>query len=143
MTTPTAEIFSEGDRNEIAAAFRKTFGARLLPGERFTARGELEEHRLVVEIEMAVPDRTAVTSFFGGVELDPKGKATLLEHRARIVEFIGSMIDEHLREGRWPRPHLEWKEYTFEGRTLFFKGAARNEALEAEADRLLAEADAK
>lgn len=141
MMIPTAEIFSEGDRTEIAKALRETFGPSLLPGERFTARGELEEQRLVVEIEMAVPDRTMVTSFFGGVELSPKEKTTLLEHRARVVEFLATMIEEHLREGRWPRPHLEWKEYTFEGESVFYKGAARNEALESEADRLIAEAE--
>jgi hypothetical protein len=141
MKIPTAEIFSEGDRAEIAGAFRQSFRPSLLPGERFTARGELEAERLIVEIEMAVPDRTTVTSFFGGVELSKDDKTTLLEHRALLVQFIASMIEEHLREGRWPRPHLEWKEYIFEGKPVFYKGSGRNEALETEADRLLAEAD--
>ena len=139
----TPGIFTEGEREQIAKAFRRTFGGVLLPGERFTARGELEDDRLTVEIELANPDRTLVTSFFGGRELPLKGETTLVEHRALLVEFLSGMIDEHLRNGRWPRPHLEWKEYTFAGQSVFYKGAARNEALESEADRILAEAEGK
>ena len=139
----TPGIFNEAERAEIGKAFRRTFGAALLPGERFTARGELEDERLTVEIELANPDRTVVTSFFGGSELPRKGKTTLIEHRVVLVEFLSGMIDEHLRNGRWPPPHLEWKEYSFQGSVIFFKGSARNEALESEADQILAEADGK
>lgn len=138
---PERPIFSEAERKQIATALKRSFQSSLVPGERFFVAGELDDERIVVEIELSNPDRTAVTSFFGGKELVRNEETSLIEHRATIVDFLSAMIDEHLREGRWPRPHLEWKEYTFEGAVVFYRGAARNEALEAEADRILAEAE--
>lgn len=138
---PDRPIFSESERKQVADALKRSFRGALVPGERFAVAGELDDERIIVEIELSNSDRTAVTSFFAGRELVRKEETTLIEHRALLVEFLSAMIDEHLREGRWPRPHLEWKEYTFESATVFYRGAARNEALEAEADRILAEAD--
>lgn len=141
MTSKT-EIFTPAEAAQVRDAFRRVFGASLAPGERFAVRGKNTDGRLEVCIEIADPDRTDVASFYAGFEVGGKDNVNEVEARATAVEFLHAAIHEYLQTDRFPRPHIDWREYTFEGKKLYFRGTVVNEAVEAQADALLAAAEA-
>ncbi len=134
-----SEIFTDSERDAIATSLFEAFRASLKPGERFRAAGQLEDERLTVTVELAGPEREEVQVFEAGHEVHAESELDLVAARAHAVEFLGGMIHRYLKDGRWPHPHLDWKAYTFEGIEVFFRGAVRNDKLEAMADALLAE----
>lgn len=136
-------IFSPGEEQQILETFQRLFGASLRRGERFSVYGAFETEQLVVTIEIADPGRTEVARFEVGHTVGGDEDLPVIEARARSIEFAHEAVHSYLQSGRWPAPHLDWREYTFEGKPLFFRGSIRNEELEAAADALLAEADAK
>jgi hypothetical protein len=108
-------------------------------GERFSVSGTLVEGRLEVVIELADPDRTDVATFTAGYEVGGAEDPTPVEARAHAVEFLHTVISDYLQSDRFPRPHIDWREYDFEGHRVFFRGSVVNEVLEREADALLGE----
>lgn len=139
----TEDIFQDAEREEVERTFLRELGSSLKPGERFALSGQLDAERMVVALELAGPDREQVTTVEAGYELEDDTAAPfdLVEARAHAIEFLYAWMHEHLRDDRWPRPHGDWKEYTFRGQKVFLRGRVVNEKLEAMADEWLAKAD--
>ena len=141
MTNVARSIFSLPEREAIVRTFTESFRAKLEPGEEFAVDGGAESGRIFVRLTIADKDRENVTTMEAAIEGDDEDIKVVVSARAAIVEFLHSMLDEYLREGRWPRPHLDWKEYAYERDTIFYRGSVVNEKLEAMADALLAAAE--
>jgi hypothetical protein len=107
-------------------------------GETWTAHGTLDDQHLGLSVVLATEDRTSVTTFECAAAFERVGDVSLVDLRARLVEFLGVMLSSWFRDERWPPPHLDWREYDWEGTPLSFRGSARNEHLEDLADRWLA-----
>lgn len=135
------ELFSPEERKAILDTFNRLFGASLNPGERFAVFGAVKGERLVVTVEVADPDRTEVATFEMGHGINGDDDLPAVEARARSIEFAHEALVNYFQSGRWPKPHIDWREYTFDGKLLYFRGTVRNEKLEAAADAFLAEAD--
>jgi len=134
-------VFTDDERHEVERAMHKAFKGRLQPGEAIAVRAAVDAERLSVTVELADGDREDVTRFEAAFALDDDAPA-LADARATLVEFLHAFIDEWLRDGRWPRPHLDWKVYAFSGYDVHLRGESLNEKLEAMADALLAAGDA-
>lgn len=139
-------IFQPAERADIEQTLLRELGGSLQPGEAFTIGGELDAERLVVTLELADPEREQVLVVEAGYEVDAEPSPgrkpfDLVEARAHAVEFLFSWMHDHLRDDRWPRPHGDWKEYTFRAQKVFLRGSVVNERLEAMADEWLAKAE--
>ncbi len=141
-STPSLDIFSPEERETILETFGRLFGASLRRGERFGVVGSVVETRLIVAIEIADPDRTEVATFEVGHAIGGDDDVPVIEARARAIEFGHEAVSTYLQSDRWPAPHMDWREYTFDGKPLYFRGTVRNEKVEAAADAFLAEAEA-
>lgn len=141
MMSAPDEIFTPAERKQIEQTFQSIFGSSLRRGERFAVRGSNRDGRLEVCVELADPDRTEVASFFAGHEVGEGAELSEIEARAHAVEFLHAAVHEYLQTDRYPRPHFDWRDYTFDGKKLFFRGSVVNEALEQQADAFLAAAD--
>lgn len=134
----TTHIFTDEETSAIEQTLHEHFERYLKAGETFSVSGEFDPEGLEVRVRLADAERRAVLDFHAGAEVDPAGRRTLIEARAQAIEFLHSMFLEYFRGGRWPNPHLEWKEYKWEAHAVFFRGELRDEYLESLADQLLA-----
>ncbi len=140
MSHAERDIFSDDEQEAARQALHAAFGAWIKPDETFGIVGRFDGERLRVTIELADAPRTSVARFEAGY-LFENDDETVVELRALLVEFLGGMIEGWLRDDRWPPPHLDWQEYTWERTTIAFRGSVHNEALTRMADELLASAD--
>lgn len=146
MMEPSLEqIFQDREAGEIVATLQDEFGGLLRPGEQFALEGQMDAERLIVTLELADTEREEVLRVDAGHEVDAfraESGATLVDARAHAVEFLIGYVHEYLRNERWPRPHHDWKAYTFQGKQVFLRGMVVNEKLEAMADEWLKKAEA-
>ena len=138
--TSQNDIFTPAEATQIRDTFGRTFGASLRPGERFSVSGTNVDGRLEVVLVLADPERTEVATFVAGHDVGHGAPLSEIDARAHAVEFLHAAIHDYLQSGRFPRPHLDWREYTFDNKKVYLRGSVVNEALEAQADALLAAA---
>ncbi|MCB9506115.1 MAG: hypothetical protein H6697_00430 [Myxococcales bacterium] len=141
MTEAVEDIFAPEELRAIEKTFRGGFGAAFAANESLAVSGTLSDERIEVRVELADATRDEVAFFVAGMELAPEARVSVIEARALTVEFLFTIVSEYLTEGRWPPPHLDWREYTFEGKPVFLRGRAYNERLEKMADALLGEGE--
>lgn len=141
MTAPPSTAFTDEELRRIESAFRETFRSHMKRGEAFAAAGTLDERHLGLRIELANPDRSEVTHFELAFELVAVPDLPLVDARVKLTECAGAVWEEYLREDRWPPPHLDWREYTFDELPIQVRGAFRNELAESMADAWLAQAE--
>lgn len=134
------EIFTPDEATQIAVLLKEAHRAYLHDGEDYAIRGDIDEDGLLVLVDLALPDRSEVSRFEVGALLAENQELALVDLRAAAVEFVSAWLLTWLRDGRLPRPHLEFKDYRWEDANLRFRGEVRNDLLVAEADRLLREA---
>lgn len=141
MSVTEQDIFSEQEQEAARRALHDAFGSWITPDESFGIVGRFDGTRLRVTIELADTTRSSVARFEAGY-LFERDDESVVEVRALLVDFLGGAIERWLRDERWPNPHIDWQEYSFERTTLMFRGSVENEALTRMADELLAAADA-
>ena len=140
MSEVERDIFSDDELEAARRALHDAFGTWIKPDEAFGIVGRFDGERLRVTIELADTTRSSVARFEAGY-LFENDDENVVEVRALLVEFLGGMLDTWLRDDRWPPPHLDWQEYSWERTTIAFRGSVENEALTRMADELLASAD--
>lgn len=96
----------------------------------------IDEH-IEAELRYASMDRTCVLTMHAVTEVDVKDAKSLVETRAAVVEFIGSMFEDWLQEHEHTSPDLDWKEYEYAQKSFKFRGALINEKADREADDFL------
>lgn len=134
-------VFTDAERSRIERTLARELNPRMRAGESLTVRASVDAESLSVVLELADGAREDVSRFEAAFALDDDAPP-LADARATLVEFLHAVVDEWLRDGRWPRPHLDWRVYTFNGYEVHLRGASLNEKLEAMADALLAGGDA-
>lgn len=133
-------IFADNEASEVERVFRAQYESFLGAGERLRIDGDIDEDGVLVRAELATATRDEVGRFEVGALLRENTEVPLVELRAAAVEFLVSWLAQWLRDGRFPRPHLDFKEYRWEEVALRFRGEVTNLSLVEEADRLLREA---
>lgn len=131
----------EGEHDDaLAEVFLGAFSARVRDGEQFRAWTFAGKEHARCVIELADAPREHVLWQEAGINFDADcpGADTA---RPRIVELLHDVLDQWLAEDRWPPPHLDFKEVELDGVSIWLRGQQLNEALEAMADRWLAEHD--
>lgn len=96
----------------------------------------IDEH-LEAEVRYASLDRTRVLTMQAVTSVDVKDAKALMETRATLVEFIGSMFEEWIQEQEHRSPELDWKNYEYAAKSFKFRGTLVNEKVEADADAFL------
>jgi len=151
-------IFSAHEIREACRALKEAFRTDLTPGEAFTITGSATQQGVTVSIELADEARTSVTRWQAAYALAPSsgsdeesGEAeadmaaddirSLVAVRHGLVAFLTGYLESWFADERWPRPHLDWKTYTFGPYEFALRGETLNEALERMADELLAADD--
>lgn len=99
----------------------------------------LIDRHIQAELRYASLDRTCVLTMVAVTDVDIKDAKALLETRATVVEFIGSMFEEWLQEHEHRSPELDWKEYEYAQKVFKFRGTLLNEKADLEADAFLRE----
>jgi|GEM_PF-6141729 len=97
----------------------------------------LIDAHIEAELRYASLDRTRVLTMHAVTSVDVKDAKALMDTRAAIVEFIGSMFEEWIQENEHRSPDLDWKEYEYEQKTMRFRGALINEKVQDDADAFL------
>lgn len=138
--TKARPIFADNEAAEISRIFRSQFESYLSPGETLLIDGDIDDDGVLVRAELASGARDEVGRFEVGAVLRDNAEVPLVDIRAGAVEFLMSWLAQWIRDGRFPRPHLDFKEYRWDDVTLRFRGDVSNAALVDEADRLLREA---
>ncbi len=142
---PAAElptVFSDRELRDIVEAYRQAFGPWLDPSESFSVTASVVERHVELVVTLARADRSDVTRIEVASALGEKLLESVIDARARCVEFAAGWLEDYLRNDRLPGPHPNWKEYGFEGAIVLLRGSRANEDLEAQADAILAAAEA-
>jgi hypothetical protein len=143
QTTPQTAprpLFTTPEQAELVAAFREAWTLALRPGEAPSIDGDVDDVRVRVEVVVAHAESGDETRVEAVALLDENETRDLVELRAAAIEFALSWLGDWLRGDRFPRPHIDWKEYRWEEVALRFRGESTNRRLRDEADRLLREA---
>lgn len=133
-------LFTVPESVEIRRALTEEFGERLFGGESFDVTGELRGDEVIVKATVATADRSRVATFETSLLIDVEKGDNVTEARAAAVEFIQAWVHDWLRTDREERPHLDWKDYDWAGRTIRFRGSDVAQKLVDMADELLRKA---
>lgn len=132
-----APLYTPVELARIQADLTTLVGEYLKGDESLVCTGLVDPLHMELVAELSTASRDEVTRFEAAVDFADEKAPSLANGRAVLVEFLGAMCLQWMRESRWPPPHLDWKEYRFEDHTLLFRGSQVNEALERMADAWL------
>jgi hypothetical protein len=133
-------LFTAPELAEIRRALTEEFGERLFGGESFDVTGELRGDEVIVKATIATADRSRVATLETSLLIDIEKGDNVSEARAAAVEFIQAWVHDWLRTDREERPHLDWKDYDWGGRSIRFRGSDVAQKLVDMADELLRKA---
>ena len=123
---------------EMARTLASACEAYLEDDETFGVVGEVADDHLIVTFRLASGSGARVWTWEVAKRLEGEGAA---KASLTLLDFFFRVLEAWLQEDRWPNPHLDWKEYTWEGLTFSLRGEFRNEELDAMADAWLQRAE--
>lgn len=99
--------------------------------------GSLVEGRVHEEMRLSTPDRTLDLHLEAFTEIDSKDAEELVDSRVHVLEFLLAMLEEWVEDGALRSPNLDWETFTYEARTILYRGAMNNAHAESMADEFL------
>lgn len=127
-------VFSNPELREIETALRDSFGAAIDDDESFTVAAALSGDHLEMVVELANFERTKVCRLHAATEVAPRDAEDFVNGRADLVEFEFAMMEEYLATSRLNALHIDWKEYDYNGRTIYFRSILEDEKARKMAD---------
>jgi len=139
-------IYSPMERMAMAQALERDYEALLAPGERFAVEVVRTPELLHARVTLSSADGSfRLTVEAGVVEGDfddpdqrPQGK----DGAALVIEFVRLNLFEFFRSDRTHRFQPDWQVFGYQSLPFRLRGQVTSPSLEAEADRLLADAEA-
>ena len=132
-------IFSRPELTLVNETLNAELRSLLDDGEHIQATGGWIDGRATFRAAVATFDRSRVLRAECATAVPPDDAKELLVARAALVEFMAAMLEEWLNTERIRSPHIEWREYTYEGREFLYRASLHDEATESLADRWLRE----
>lgn len=130
-------VFSNPELKEIREALTNAFGATIEQDESFEVAAALSGDHIEMVIVLGNYDRTKVCRLQAATEVDDSDPEDFLNARADVVEFLSAMLEEYLESSRLNALHVDWKEYEYAGRVVFFRSSLEDEKARELADEWL------
>lgn len=132
-------VFSAPELLAIRQAMQASVTHHLADDEQVWFDGSLIDEHIHAELRLANMARTRVLTMEAAIHVDVKDAKDMVEARVDVVEFLAAMFETWLDESGIYSPNLDWKEFTYQARTVLFRGKLVNDHAESEADRFLRE----
>lgn len=120
-------------KSVVAETFTKKIGDRSIE-----VAGRMFPEELWLRIGFGSPGALKHVNYECSMDLTDKGRIT--EDIHFMVDALGALIEEHLDNSGAEEVPRKWTPWTFSNRKVFVQSSTENTRLEAEADRLLADA---
>lgn len=133
---------------KVRGVFEKQFEIEAETGE-FLAEGMIFPEEVVLRVGYVEKGRLKQINFEASMDIkkskladadtETAAKGTM-DRLYTLIDVLGSLMEEYFQAGQEEEEMdvpLYWKEYEFEGETVFMQYSTVNSRLEAEADRIL------
>jgi hypothetical protein len=134
---PKGVNFSDDFNKGLVELLMERHGPYLAPGESFACQGLLSHGEVKATIVLSNADESSVVTIEGRIDLELNDIQNPLDARDCVVDFLEEVIIEYFERERMLRPNLDWKEYTFGGNEIAFRGSVNNAKLDRMADEWL------
>lgn len=123
--------------DQIKAVFEENFEPDL-DDEKVEVEGRIYSSEVLLRVGLVKPGRLRQANFEASMDYSTKSKDAL-ERIHNAVDAVASMIADYFENEAEADLPLSWKEYPFQGKTVFLQYSTMNAELEKQADALLGE----
>jgi hypothetical protein len=134
-------VFSNPELRDVEKTLQSVYGASVEEDEKFEVAAALTGEHLEMVVSLANYDRTKVCRLQGATKVDNDDLEDFLNARADLFEFLSAMLEEFLESSRLRALHIDWKEYDYNERTMYFRSSLENEKVTEMADEWLRKHD--